>query len=402
MTQEIQIPPPELIETCKLSVHKTHKNPNSMTREQLDRLKTSIKKYGFLVPIITNKDLVIADGEQRWIIANELAMPQVLVVRVPLEEVDRLLIQQIMNSSAVRGVHDLLLDAMSFENIIELGKEDDLKYLLDLDANDLERYMLALHEPQEEEKETPPLEGIETDIVVGDIFQLGTHRLMCGDSTSEQDVNTLMNGHKADLIYTDPPYGVDYEGGTTKRGKLKGDSTTAIYDQTLALFPSITKSYTPVYLWHSDSHAKDVLIALNKYGFEPRALIVWNKNIAQYGALSAQYKQKHEPMFYAVKRGEKPAWYGPTNEVTVWEEKRAQENKYHPTEKPVTLAVRVMHNSSKPQDIVLDLFGGSGATMIAAEFANRTCYMMELDPRYIEVICRRWEAYTSQKRVKLN
>lgn len=138
---EIIIPPPELIETSKLTVHKEHVNPNKMTREQLDRLKTSIKKFGFLVPIITNKDLVIADGEQRWIVANELAMPQVLIVRVPVEEVDRLLIQQVMNSQVVRGMHDRDLDALAFENIIQLGAEKDLKYLLNLSDDKLAGYL---------------------------------------------------------------------------------------------------------------------------------------------------------------------------------------------------------------------------------------------------------------------
>lgn len=138
---EITIPPPELIETSKLTTHPTNKNPNSMTREQLDRLKTSIKRFGFIQPIITNKDLVIADGEQRWIIANELAMPKVLIVRVPVEEVDRLLIQQVMNSSAVRGIHDRALDALAFENIIDLGGEKDLKYLLNLSDDKLDSYL---------------------------------------------------------------------------------------------------------------------------------------------------------------------------------------------------------------------------------------------------------------------
>jgi hypothetical protein len=252
--QEIQIPPPELIETSKLTVHKTHLNPNKMTREQLDRLKTSIKKFGFIVPIITNKDLVIADGEQRWIVANELAMPKVLVVRLPVEEVDRLLIQQVMNSQAVRGMHDLLLDAMSFENIIDLGGKDDLKYLLDLTDGKLERYLNELHPPaQEDEFEGTELEKVQTDIKQGDIIQLENHRLMCGDSS--KDSNSFVKDITVKMVLTDPPY-----------------------------------------------------------------------------------------------------------------------------------------------DIILDLFGGSGSTLIACEQTGRTCYMMEIDPRYCEIIAQRWEKYTGQKR----
>ncbi len=190
MQQEIQIPKQEFVDTSSLKVD--GKNPNRMTKEQHERLASSIKKWGWLVDIITNKDLLVADGEQRLIVAKELGMPQVGIRRLPVEEVDRRLLRQVLNK--LRGEHELLLDAEEFESIIDAGGKDDLKYLLDLTDAKLERYLQELSPPKDEDFEIPEIDKVETDIKKGDIIELGKHRLMCGDSTNPENVRALMGG----------------------------------------------------------------------------------------------------------------------------------------------------------------------------------------------------------------
>jgi DNA modification methylase len=224
----------------------------------------------------------------------------------------------------------------------------------------------------------------------GQIWELGEHRPMCGDSTSKDDVGRLMGNGKAHIIVTDPPYGVDYQGGTTKRKRLEGDKTPNLYEPIMQLCAEFSDGQAPVYLWHSDSKSAAVSAAVSAAGYERRCTIIWNKNMAQFGALGAQYKTKHEPCFYLFKKGEAPRWFGPTNEVTVWDVARNVTNEHHPTEKPVEVMSRPIRNSSEPNHIVLDFFSGSGTTLIACEQLQRKCRAMEIDPGYVAVALQRW------------
>jgi len=205
---DVKIPERELVNLSELKTDS--ENPNRMTPQQHARLMTSIQKYGFIVPIITNKDLLIADGEQRWTVAKSLNMSEVPVIRLPVADVDRRLLRQVLNK--LRGEHDLTADALEFEKIIEAGRTDDLKHLLDLSDNGLEKYLREIREVKEEDFDVPEIDKIQTDIQRGDIIVLGNHRLMCGDSTNKQDVEQLMNGKKADMVFTDPPYNVEMDG----------------------------------------------------------------------------------------------------------------------------------------------------------------------------------------------
>lgn len=237
---------------------------------------------------------------------------------------------------------------------------------------------------------------IEPKTKLGDVYRLGNHRLMCGDSTDLKSVERLMKGVKADMVFTDPPYGVNYEGGTTKREKLKGDHDNEIYSLVLPVLSVFAEDTAAFYIWHAAGYA-DMAVKMGEAGFKIRNQIIWNKNNANFGALSAQYKQKHEPCFYAHKKKSAPKWYGPTNEVTVWDQNRESKNEYHPTQKPVELTERALTNSSAIGGSVLDLFGGSGSTLIACEKIDRKCFMMELDPHYCDVIVARWEKYTGRQ-----
>lgn len=255
----------------------------------------------------------------------------------------------------------------------------------------------------EEDDFAVPDGGTETDIVLGDLFEIGEHRLLCGDSTDSDQVAKLMNGQKADMVFTDPPYGVDYQGGAlTKRTKLDNDQkNTSIYEEVIPNLYLFTIDKVPMYIWHAAGYA-DMASHLWNNDIQIRSQIIWNKNMAQFGALSAQYKQKHEPCFYCYKKGQSPYWYGPTNEVTIWDVKRESKNEYHPTQKPIELSERAINNSSKINDIVLDLFGGSGSTMVAAQQLNRKARLIELDPKYCQVIVDRMKKLDPTLIIKKN
>lgn len=237
-----------------------------------------------------------------------------------------------------------------------------------------------------------------TDIQAGDLFALGAHRLLCGDSTKAEDVAMVLAGTVPRLMVTDPPYGVENEGGSgndRKRRRLAGDDTVALYDRVLSV--SAMAPAAVLYMWHAGKYADVVYVAARAAGFDVRAQIIWNKINAHYGAFMAQYMPKHEPCMYAV-RGS-ASWIGPTNEVTVWDIPQPSTNSLHPTEKPVECMSRPMKNHVAPE--VYEPFCGSGTTLIAAEQLQRACYAIEIEPAYVQVAIDRWEAFTGHTAAKV-
>ena len=412
-SEEISVPNAELVETSELTVD--GKNPNKMTKEQHDRLASSIKKWGFIVPVITNKDLLIADGEQRWTVAKSLGMTQVSVIRLPVEDVDRRLLRQVLNK--LRGEHELLLDAEEFDKIIEAGRKDDLKYLLDLTDGKLERYLNELHPPKDEDYEIPEIEKVTTDIVKGDIIQLGKHRLMCGDSTNPEDMKTLLGGSLPRMVFTDPPYGVAFDkanydlrvgktgqpkSGFKNWGGIQGDATIDVYLKFLEVLKPLKEGSW--YLCAPSKFLGVILGKLDELGIYYPTPIIWVK---EHWVMSwERYHAQHENIIFAGDgahpTGHQSIWFGKNNESTVWQINRETVSEIrHPTQKPVALIARALFNSSLPEDSVYDGFGGSGSTLLACEQHGRICYMMEIDPRYCEIIAQRFEKYSGQKRVKL-
>jgi DNA modification methylase len=230
----------------------------------------------------------------------------------------------------------------------------------------------------------------------GDLWLLGEHRVVCGDAADRAAVVRLMDGALADLAFTDPPYGVDYDGGTKVRDRLAGDADTGMYEPACAMSAEFTAPKAALYLWHAGVKgiAAAAAAAAAAAGWTIRCEIIWNKNQAQFGALSAQYKQKHEPCYYCFKSGQTVNWVGSTNQVTVWDVDRAAVNDLHPTQKPIELTERALGNHAAGS--VLDLFAGSGSTLIAAENLRRQCYAMEIDPAYCDVIVDRWKRHTGR------
>ena len=238
----------------------------------------------------------------------------------------------------------------------------------------------------------------------GDLWELGKHRVLCGDSTVEKDVELLMNGKKADMVFTDPPYGVDYSGGlqfdnkgeATKnsRKKLENDNDDSIYSK---IVPILAKNCNgAIYTWYAGTRPIHLYNAVEKVG-DIHALLIWVKN-GGYGALNANYKQKHEPCLYWKSKGKKLNFCGATTETTVWNIDKDGKNKLHPTQKPVELANKAILNHSV--GIVMDIFLGSGSTLIACEKNNRICYGMELDEHYCDVIVNRYVDWCKKNEVE--
>ncbi|MET3504954.1 DNA-methyltransferase [Halalkalibacter oceani] len=255
----------------------------------------------------------------------------------------------------------------------------------------------------------------------GEVWKLGRHLLVCGDATNLGDIQKLMKGDKADLVITDPPYNVAVESDSIKLNKsgresiLNDDMTTEEFDSFLdGVFRSydyLMKDSAAIYVFHGSSYQREFENAMNKHGIVVRSQCVWVKNSPSFGW--SQYRWQHEPVFYAYKKGKAPEWYGDRKQSTVWrtgildevpepstvwEISRGDVNKYvHPTQKPLELIAIPLKNSSGGQDIVVDLFGGSGSTLMTCEQTDRECRTMELDPVFCDVIKKRFEQFTGIK-----
>lgn len=380
------------------------RNSRTHSDAQIAQVAASIREFGWTNPVLVDGKSGIIAGHGRVLAAQQLGLTVIPVIELlHLTEPQRRAYVIADNKLAEQAGWDdemlslELADLKDMDFDIELTgfSDDELTDLLGLDGG-TEGYTGSDAVP---EVQSAPVTQ------TGDVWQLGRHRVMCGDSTQTADVEKLLHGCVADMVFTDPPYGVDYDGGHAVKGKrrqkLANDSTPDIYSLVMPLIYSLSKDDAAVYLWFSDSKSAAVTAAVTAAvvaaGYEIRNTLIWNKNVAQFGAIGAQYKSKHEPCLYCFKKGKSPFWAGPTNEVSVWDISRCAKNEHHPTQKPVELAERAFKNSSKAGDLVLDLFGGSGSTLIACEKTNRDARLMELDPNYCDVIVRRWQDFTQQQ-----
>ncbi len=379
------------------------KNYNKGSEFGNSLIEKSLRKFGAGRSILIDKNNRIIAGNKTIENAGAIGLDDIIVVETTGNQIVAVKRMDI-DLDSKQGRELALADNASAKANINWDFET-----INFDWNETEIKEWGLEIPDfevleaQEDNFAAPDGGIETDIVLGDLFEIGEHRLLCGDSTDSDQVAKLMNGQKADMVFTDPPYGVDYQGGAlTKRTKLDNDQkNTSIYEEVIPNLYLFTIDKVPMYIWHAAGYA-DMASHLGDNDIEIRSQIIWNKNMAQFGALSAQYKQKHEPCFYCYKKGQSPYWYGPTNEVTVWDVKRESKNEYHPTQKPIELPERAINNSSKLNDIVLDLFGGSGSTMVAAQQLNRKARLMELDPKYCQVIVDRMKKLDPSLVIKKN
>ena len=371
------------------------KNAKKHQEADLSTIKASITEFGMSDPIgVWGKDNTIVEGHGRYLACKELGIDN-----VPVIHLDHLTDEQ---RRAYALAHNKTAE-MSDWDIDLLGEE--LDGIFDIDMSD---FGFDLSEDEEEETEIIEDEvpqEVEPIAKQGDIWQLGRHRLMCGDSTSITDVETLMNGNKADMVFTDPPYGIDYSGGRSQvvrdkeYGKLKNDDLQGeeLGNLICNVF-NFNKKEADVYICVSPIMQKPFLDYIEQRGKELNAVIVWDKKQPGLGYMA--YRRQCE--FILFVKG-KPFKKGDTTDFDLWSISRDDATTYvHGTQKPVGVSARAIKNSSKQDDNVLDFFGGSGSTLIACEQLNRKCFMMELDPHYVDVIIARWEQFTGQKAVLIN
>jgi DNA modification methylase len=374
------------------------RNARTHSDEQIGQIAASIKEWGWTTPVLVDETGSIIAGHGRTLAAQRLQMTEVpVMVAKGWSDAKKRAYVLADNKLAMNAGWDNEMLAL------ELGEIGNMDFDLDLtgfSADEIAALMPLELEPGLTDEDAVPEVPEQPVTVLGDVWVLGKHRVMCGDSTSIDAVEKLMDGQKADMVFTDPPYGVDYDGGHAVKGnrreKLKNDGDPSIYDGVMPVIHLASKDGAAVYLWFSDSKSAAVSAAVSAAGYEVRNTLIWNKNVAQFGAIGAQYKSKHEPCLYCFKKGHAPYWSGPNNEVSVWDVKRSQKNEFHPTQKPVELGERAINNSSKGGDTVLDLFGGSGSTLIACEKTGRINRSMELDPKYCDVIVKRWQEFTGK------
>lgn len=371
------------------TLHPDASNARKHNEKNMDAIKESLHRFGQRIPIVVQKsNMVVRAGNGRLAAAKALGWSHIAAVIVDDSSVDAVSFAIADNRTAELAEWN----KETLASLLDTMEEEDLKVTGFSDA-DLKE-LLAELTPEIVEDEAPeaPAQPVTK---MGDLWELGEHRVLCGDSTKAEDVARLMNGTKAGMMVTDPPYGVDYEGGQAnakKREKLSGDDNTEVFNAGLSTALNAVPSGA-WYVWHAGRYAEPVYAAIRKCGFDIRALIVWNKLKAHYGAPSAHYCQKHEPCLYAVR--DSAGFCGPSNEVTVWDIEQPHKNEHHPTQKPIECMARSIRNHEAKS--VYDPFLGSGTTLIAAEQLGRKCYGMEISPQYCDVIVKRWEKATGKR-----
>jgi len=284
----------------------------------------------------------------------------------------------------------------------ELKDQDFDLTLLGFDDKELDALLAPEVTEGLTDEDSVPETPIEPKTKLGDIYILGNHRLMCGDSTNIDAVEKLMNSELADQLVTDPPYNIAYEGGSKKREQIKNDEMA---DEEFRQFlkdvyiaaNAVMKAGAVFYIWHADTEGYNFRGAAKDMGWRVRQTLIWNKDNSAFGR--SDYHWKHEPCLYGWKEGAAHLWATDRKQTTVIECKRPSKSELHPTMKPVELMEYQILNNTKGSDIVLDLFGGSGSTLIAAEKTGRKARLMELDPKYCDVIVKRWEDFTGKKAI---
>ena len=376
-------------------------NPRTHTPEQVAQIAASIREFGWTNPVLVGADNDVIAGHARLLAARQLGMAEVPVIQLGhLSEAQR--------RALVIADNQLTINAGWSEETLRIElqalQEADFDLtLVGFDEDELARLLAAEEATSGLTDEDAVPEVLEAPIsVAGDLWRLGQHVLLVGDATNEADVARLMNGAAADLVFIDPPYNCDYQGYTEEHLTIQGDRMSgAEFKQFLeAAFLScraVIKPGASLYVCHSSSWQREFQNALEAAGFEVRCQIIWAKNTFAWGF--GRYKFRHEPIFYAHVAGQSDAWYGDKSQSTLWEENKPAANRLHPTMKPVELIERALLNSSKAGNVVVDLFGGSGSTLIACERRGRAAWLMELDRRYADVICRRYQEYTGKRAV---
>ena len=369
-------------------------NPKEHPEQQVDKIASSIKNYGFTQPVVVDENRQIIIGHGRVQAAKKLDMDKVPVIeRKDLSKAEVKALRLADNKVAESGFDDesLAVELQQLnESEIDLSStgfdEDEFTDLLDdFEGNGLD----GIEDP---ESESP--DKVETDIEKGEIYRLGDHFLMCGDATDKEDVSKLMQGEKADLVFTDPPYGIEFQSNSRSNqfDELENDDKILDFRPILSQFVNqqghryICTGEQVYHIWRK------------KFSENYKNTLIWDKGNGGMGDLQSDYAPQYEMIIFC--NPENTNLNG-KRESNIWKIGRDNVNEYdHPTQKPVELPAKAIKNSSNREDIVLDLFAGSGSTLLAAEQTQRKCYAMELEPKYCQVIINRWEELTGKEAEK--
>ena len=374
-------------------------NARTHSDAQVAQIAGSIKEFGFNNPVLIDEESGIIAGHGRVLAARKLNLNTVPCIKLNhLSPAQRKAYILADNKLALNAGWDNDILRLELADLKELDIDTDLTgFTLDEIAELNPKITVGLTD-----EDAVPDVPDEPKTKLGDIYILGNHRLMCGDSTSIDAVEKLMDGAKADMVFTDPPYGVSYTGGLqNSKDGLKGDAREMIKNDDIDLYEdavTIASIYChgAVFMFYADTVPFGLYRGIENVGGEVVALLIWKKK-GGYGALGASYKPNHEPCVIWKKKNDRLNFIGSTSENRIWEEDKDGINKLHPTQKPVAIPKRAIGNHKA--DIVLDMFGGSGSTLIACEELGRKARVMEIDPKYCDVIVKRWEDFTGKKAV---
>ncbi len=374
------------------------RNSRTHSDVQVAQIAASIREFGFTNPILLAEDGTLIAGHGRLLAAQKLKLEAVpTIVLKGLTEAQRRALVIADNKIAENAGWDI--DMLRVE-IADLQTESFDLSLIGFSPDELDALLAPTGTEGLTDPDEAPAAPEEPVSVTGDVWVLGKHRLMCGDSLSIDAVKTLMAGVDADVLITDPPYNVAYEGGTKEKLTIKNDSMDdAAFRQFLrdafVSADSVMKPGAVFYVWHADSEGYNFRGACKDANWTVRQCLVWEKDALVMGR--QDYHWKHEPCLYGWKDGASHLWAADRKQTTILKFDRPKKNDVHPTMKPVALIEYQLLNNTKGGDIVLDLFGGSGTTLIAAEKNGRYARLMELDPKYVDVIVTRWQDFTGQQ-----
>ena len=355
--------------------------------KEYEKIKNSIEEFGFADPLVVNSDMTIIGGHQRLTVAMELGYTEVPCAVVDIDKVREKALNIALNK--ITGAWDDSLLAELLEDIqnsdFDLGKTG-------FEPPEIDQLFNKLHSKEVKEDDFDLDEELKQPVFskLGDLWCLGRHRVICGDSTGEEIYTRLMDGEKANLILTDPPYNVDVE---ETAGKIMNDNMgdAEFYNFLLSAYRCMHANLADdgsIYVWHADTEGVNFRTAFRDAGFYLSGCCIWVKNALVLGR--SPYQWRHEPCLFGWKKGGKHQWYSDRKQTTVWEYDKPRSSKDHPTMKPVTLMSYPIRNSTMTNGIVLDPFLGSGSTLIACCETDRVCRGIELDPKFVDCIVKRY------------
>jgi len=355
--------------------------------KEYEKIKNSITEFGYVEPVIVNEDMTIIGGHQRVTVLKDLGYEEIDCIVVSVDKQKEKALNIALNKITGEWNKELLADLIK-----DLQDSDFDIAFTGFEPPEIEQLFNSVHDKKITEDEFDVEAELQKPAVAkqGDVWLLGRHRLVCGDSTLPETYDLLMEGRKANLVVTDPPYNVNYEGtaGSIKNDNMDNDS---FYNFLFAAFVNMEQSMeqdASIYVFHADTEGLNFRKAFKAAGFYLSGTCIWKKQSLVLGR--SPYQWQHEPILFGWKKGGKHNWYSDRKQSTIWEFDRPSKSQYHPTTKPVGLMAYPVQNSCMSNCIVLDPFGGSGSTLIACEQTNRICYMVELDEKYADVIVNRY------------